>query len=286
MNNLCFSDLIKLRRQEKGMSQKELALLIGRDRSWVAHAESGNIVPAPEMAEKISSILGIPYMHQDSSAGGGACGTTLRRHVLKSFSSNVVPQRTSPPPGMMSFIDSLTSDWGMRSRLKSVNWLFREACILAFTLLQRGAESVRLSPAQLGMPLPLLNADGCSMNHVPCACLATESGHSSLVLFGAVESVWPGQVPPFLAVSGSHGSRFWLLDPHLDCGTESAAAHPENIQKNVAASKISAFASYGTKVLRNASLRLGSLRRCFGLGRLGVKGIDTEKASQLICLHQ
>lgn len=285
MNNICFADLIKRSRKERGMSQKELALLLGRDRSWVAHAESGNIVPTAEMAEKISSVLGLPFTAQENDAAS-VSSATLRRHVLRSFSSNVFPQRTSPPPGMMAFIDSLTSDWATRSRLKAANWLFREACVLAFAFLQQGAEMLRLAPAQLGLPLPLLNADGCSMNHVPCACLAAETKHSDFVLFGAFESVWPGLVPPLLAVSGMSGSRFWLLDPHLDCGAESMEPRSDNIQKNAAISKIGTLASYGTKVLRSASLRLGSLRRCFGLGRLGVGGIDTKKASLLISQHQ
>ncbi|MBA7531302.1 hypothetical protein ES705_23514 [subsurface metagenome] len=50
---------IKKRREEKGLTQVDLALLVGVSQMYISHFETGGLVPSKGHIKKISKILGI-----------------------------------------------------------------------------------------------------------------------------------------------------------------------------------------------------------------------------------
>lgn len=56
-----YAKAIKTIRGTKGVSQKDLALLIGKTPSYISKIESGTRTPATDVIESICKKLGIPY---------------------------------------------------------------------------------------------------------------------------------------------------------------------------------------------------------------------------------
>jgi len=50
---------IKKRRKEKGLTQVDLALLVGVSQIYISHFETGGLVPSDIHVKKITEILGI-----------------------------------------------------------------------------------------------------------------------------------------------------------------------------------------------------------------------------------
>lgn len=50
---------IKKRREEKGLTQVELALLVGVTQIYISQFETGGVTPSEKHIEKITEILGI-----------------------------------------------------------------------------------------------------------------------------------------------------------------------------------------------------------------------------------
>ncbi len=50
---------IKKRREEKGLTQVDLALMLKVSQMYISHFETGGLVPSKSHIEKISEILGI-----------------------------------------------------------------------------------------------------------------------------------------------------------------------------------------------------------------------------------
>ena len=50
---------IKKRREEKGLNQVDLALLVGVSQMYISHFETGGLVPSKKHIKKITEILGI-----------------------------------------------------------------------------------------------------------------------------------------------------------------------------------------------------------------------------------
>jgi len=50
---------IKKRREEKGLTQVELALLIGVSQVYISQFETGGLIPSESQTKKITEILGI-----------------------------------------------------------------------------------------------------------------------------------------------------------------------------------------------------------------------------------
>ena len=50
---------IKKRREEKGLTQVDLALLVGVSQMYISHYETGGLTPSKKHVEKITKILGI-----------------------------------------------------------------------------------------------------------------------------------------------------------------------------------------------------------------------------------
>jgi len=50
---------IKKRRQEKGLTQVDLSLLVGISQIYISHFETGGLVPSKRHVKKITEILGI-----------------------------------------------------------------------------------------------------------------------------------------------------------------------------------------------------------------------------------
>lgn len=50
---------IKKRREEKGLTQVDLALLVGVSQIYISQFETGGLVPSKSHTEKITEILGI-----------------------------------------------------------------------------------------------------------------------------------------------------------------------------------------------------------------------------------
>ncbi|MBA7563799.1 XRE family transcriptional regulator [Candidatus Atribacteria bacterium 1244-E10-H5-B2] len=49
---------IKKRREEKGLTQVDLALLVGVSQMYISHFETGGLVPSKSHIKKITEILG------------------------------------------------------------------------------------------------------------------------------------------------------------------------------------------------------------------------------------
>jgi len=50
---------IKKRREEKGLTQVDLALLVGVSQIYISQFETGGLIPSEKHIEKITKILGI-----------------------------------------------------------------------------------------------------------------------------------------------------------------------------------------------------------------------------------
>ena len=50
---------LKKRREEKGLTQVDLALMVGVSQMYISHFETGGLVPSKNHIKKISKILGI-----------------------------------------------------------------------------------------------------------------------------------------------------------------------------------------------------------------------------------
>ena len=50
---------IKKRREEKGLTQVELALLVGVTQIYISQFETGGVTPSEKHAKKIAEILGV-----------------------------------------------------------------------------------------------------------------------------------------------------------------------------------------------------------------------------------
>jgi len=50
---------IKKRREEKGLTQVDLALMLGVSQMYISHFETGGLIPSKSHIKKISKILGI-----------------------------------------------------------------------------------------------------------------------------------------------------------------------------------------------------------------------------------
>ncbi|MBA7561355.1 hypothetical protein ES708_02992 [subsurface metagenome] len=50
---------IKKRREEKGLIQVDLALMLGVSQMYISHFETGGLIPSKSHIKKISKILGI-----------------------------------------------------------------------------------------------------------------------------------------------------------------------------------------------------------------------------------
>ena len=50
---------IKKRREEKGLTQVDLALLVGVSQMYISHFETGGFLPSKRHIKKITEILGI-----------------------------------------------------------------------------------------------------------------------------------------------------------------------------------------------------------------------------------
>ena len=50
---------IKRRREEKGLTQVDLALLVGVSQIYISQFETGGLIPSKKHIEKITEILGI-----------------------------------------------------------------------------------------------------------------------------------------------------------------------------------------------------------------------------------
>ncbi|MBA7499457.1 hypothetical protein ES704_02201 [subsurface metagenome] len=50
---------IKKRRKEKGLTQVDLAFLVGISQIYISHFETGGLIPSDNQTKKIAEILGI-----------------------------------------------------------------------------------------------------------------------------------------------------------------------------------------------------------------------------------
>ena len=50
---------IKRRREEKGLTQVDLAILVGVSQMHISHFETGGLIPSKSQLKKITEILGI-----------------------------------------------------------------------------------------------------------------------------------------------------------------------------------------------------------------------------------
>ncbi len=50
---------IKKKRKEKGLTQVDLAFLVGISQIYISHFETGGLIPSEEQTKKVSKILGI-----------------------------------------------------------------------------------------------------------------------------------------------------------------------------------------------------------------------------------
>ena len=58
---LKLANLVKEKRLEKELSQREFSKILGMSNSYVAHLEGGKIQPSVGTLRSISATLGIPY---------------------------------------------------------------------------------------------------------------------------------------------------------------------------------------------------------------------------------
>ena len=85
-----YSKAIKLIRVSKGLTQAELANLVGVDASYISKIESGERVPSLKKLQLVSTKLAIPFYLLSLLASSNKDVKKLPKQFLKSISSNLL----------------------------------------------------------------------------------------------------------------------------------------------------------------------------------------------------
>lgn len=213
-------DRIRRLRLRRGLSQRELAGAVGRDRTWVAHLERGALHPGRDQLRMLAWSLGIPARRLVRGTGWVLQGppTSPVAAVAQRFEKGLpVPGAPAPslPPRTPRLEPLLARvrEPRMWTGLASLGISDEDAWMAALALAGRGAAPARIPPARLGFPLPLVLPDGRSGAHVRHPCLLWDGGEEALVLFGPLRVLWEGRQAVVPLVLGAAGQRnaFTLL---------------------------------------------------------------------------
>lgn len=207
-------DRIRRLRLRRGLSQRELAGAVGRDRTWVAHLERGALHPRRDQLRQLAWSLGIP-------TGRLVRGTGLViEGPVQSPLSSIAARFEAGLPGMGPPTPSLPPRTPrlepllrrvqaprMWTVLAGMGIRDEDAWVAALALAGRGAAPARIPPARLGLPLPLVLPDGRSGAHLRHPCLLWDGGEEALVLFGPLRVLWDGRQHLVPMVLGAAGQR-------------------------------------------------------------------------------
>ena len=216
---------IKKWRRERGWTQQQLAERLGRERSWVAHLERGSIQPSLEQLAQLGESLQVStqaWMEAHCAAPAGADqGEQMRRKVVRSFANSWrygyrVPQHSSEVikrswMKLRGYLETI-ADEVVRAKLAALQLGFREAVWVAQAMLANGAQWARLSLANVGFPVALIDAEMHCINHVPRPCLVWAGAGRSLALFGESYGASPAYIPPVLAWADENEAHYLFLD--------------------------------------------------------------------------
>lgn len=225
MNTVEIGKRIGNHRRQQGLKQQQLADSVGRDRSWVSHLERGQIRLSAAMLRKVAAALNLDSAQLDD---GSLCREApvawrqQRKSALRRFSECMsedglwpsLPCSSRKLANTPSGQDSIRVEWDNDSvsLVPGMHLPSAAAVNIAAAMLKLGAEQTRISPAQVGFPIPLLSNRGASVSHFWQICLVRSSRSGALVMFGAERYGWPAYLPPVLALANSMGCRFWLID--------------------------------------------------------------------------
>lgn len=209
-----FGHLVKRLRAQAGLSQAYLARQLGRERSWIAHIERGDCLPSAAQIEALATCLGVEadllLLTAQTRPGGNETEQRMSRQVVRQFSAawrgghREMGGRQQAAGGaqrvrLLTFLNRQVGDASLRAKLKSLGLGCLEVAQLALELLNKGAQWARLSWAQVGFPVALLDSDNCCLNHLPRTCLVWADKERALALFGESTAANPRYYPPVLA---------------------------------------------------------------------------------------
>lgn len=207
-------DRIRRLRLRRGLSQRELAGAVGRDRTWVAHLERGALHPGRDQLRMLAWSLGIPARRLVRGTGWILQGPTRSplSAVAQRFEKGLplpggpapsLPPRTARLEPLLARVRE-PRRW---TALGALGITDEDAWMVALALAGRGADPARIPPARLGFPLPLVLPDGRSGAHVRHPCLLWDGGDEALVLFGPLRVLWEGRQAVVPLVLGAAGQR-------------------------------------------------------------------------------
>lgn len=222
-----FGLLIKRLRLQAGLSQDRLAKKLQRERSWIAHIERGDCLPNAAQIEALAACLGVAtdYLLLTAHLNLEVTDTEERmsRQVVRQFSAswraglgrqlsrNLAPRGTQGLR-LLAFLNRHVSDATLRAKLKNLGLGCLEVAQLALALLDKGAQWARLSWAQVGFPVALLDGENSCLNHLPRPCLVWADKERALALFGESTATTPRYYPPVLACIEHKQRRYLALE--------------------------------------------------------------------------
>ncbi len=217
---------IKEARNQRQLSQEEVARWLRRDRSWVAHLERGDLVPSEDQVLALARGFGVEPTPWLAELGADEVidsrDNNMRRRLVRRFAQTEAGVERQRPAGhaprwkamasdMLDFLRGHVSDERLRAKLIGLRLGCREAAVMALTLLRRGAQWARLSWANVSFPLAVIDEERCCVNHVERRCLLWSDSRCSLALFGEYFGLSPRYLPPVLAWSDQERRRYLLL---------------------------------------------------------------------------
>lgn len=252
-----------------GLKQRQVATVVQRDRSWLAHVERGDYIPNLEQLYTLAKFLNIPQADMEAKKSSPICSSPgdmkrVCRTVVRRFSlscgERCETRDSLPREGwaerekLYSWLKANVDDEHLRGKFRKISLGSLEIAFLALELWKRGGAFGRISWSQVGFPLSIADRDGLCINHLARPCIAWSGREVSLVLFGEYCESSERYVPPWIAWTREKERRYIFLDSRgtatNKCATVGRNSLKLKLLRNISHRNLSLYRLYLNSVKR------------------------------------